>query len=177
MMERKLIPTELKDLIRYDEKTGLAFWNEAPSKSVKAGSAISTLKNGYIVFSYKRSQYLLHRVIWFIMKGEQPSEIIDHKNRMTTDNKWSNLREATYEESSINTSISSRNSSGYKGVYWNKRKNRYIARIGSGNKRKVLGQFVSEKDAAIAYDNAALKLYGPNYPNFNMKHETIGYKI
>lgn len=56
----------------------------------------------------------------------------------------------------------------YKGVDWHKRDDKWRARIKVGGKRKYLGLFENEIDAAKAYDAAALKHFG-EYANPNFK--------
>jgi hypothetical protein len=55
----------------------------------------------------------------------------------------------------------SKGSSAYRGVYWNKSKGKWVARIQVPGVGLVhLGYFVDEEDAARAYDQAALYLHG-----------------
>ncbi|MFJ7407045.1 MULTISPECIES: AP2 domain-containing protein [unclassified Lysinibacillus] len=51
-------------------------------------------------------------------------------------------------------------SSKYKGVCWSKRNNKWVAAIKKNGKQKHLGYFKSEDEAAKAYNNATIDLFG-----------------
>ena len=72
--------------------------------------------NGYWCISIENKQYLLHRVIWFLVTGEQPPEFIDHKDTIKTNNKWDNFRSADSEQNSWNTKAHKDNIVGIKGI-------------------------------------------------------------
>ena len=65
----------------------------------------------------------------------------------------SNCRWTTRTIQSRNQRIYKNNSSGYKGVSYNKKTDRYIAKICVNNKNKCLGVFQTAEDGAIAYNN------------------------
>ena len=95
---------------------------------------------------------LLHRLVM----GSPMGFFIDHRDRARTlDCRKSNLRIATPAQNQANRK-SARN--GYKGVsFW---AGKYSAAIGFERKRIRLGCFVTEAEAARAYDRKALELYG-----------------
>jgi hypothetical protein len=98
----------------------------------------------------------LHRLIM-----NYPSNMeIDHKNHNKLDNRKENLRVCTGSQNKMNGKIHKDNFSKFKGVSWNKKNNKWVACIYTNNKNKFLGCFNNKIDAAIAYNNAALKYYG-----------------
>lgn len=95
----------------------------------------------------------------FILNAEQ-EEIVDHKNHDTLDNRRKNLRLCTVAENTHNSRKFSNNTTGYKGVCWHKRRNKYIATIAISRKNIHLGYFKTAKEAALAYNKAAKEIFG-----------------
>jgi hypothetical protein len=82
--------------------------------------------------------------------------LVDHRNNNTLDNRHANLRLATHSQNACNRpKISSKTSSRYIGVYFEKRTGRWTSKIRVNGKRLWLGRFKDELDAALAYDKAA----------------------
>ena len=102
-----------------------------------------------------QSIILMHR---FIMGAPEGTEV-DHEDRNPLNNQRHNLRLATGRQNRQNTGIKSNNTSGYKGVYWAKDRNKWRAKIIAG-KQIGLGQFDNPEDAARAYNEAALVYFG-----------------
>ncbi len=93
-------------------------------------------------------------------------EVLDHINRDRVDNRTDNLREATASENSQNQSMYKNNKSGFKGVSWFKRDKKWVAQIKIDGKKKHLGYFDCKVEAAIAYNEAAIKHHG-EFANIN----------
>jgi hypothetical protein len=95
---------------------------------------------------------------------------IDHMNSDGLDNQRSNLRQATNGQNMHNRRPNVNNhSSQYKGVGWYPRYGKWVARIRVDGKRRCLGYFADEQEAAQAYDAAAILAFGefarPNFPS------------
>jgi hypothetical protein len=109
----------------------------------------------YAVRSSKRKTMSMHRAIMEITSKLQT----DHINGNGLDNRRKNLRVCTHQENVINSRKQKNNTSGYKGVGWEKRRKKWIARITKSGKNKYLGQFDTAKQAYAAYCEAAKELH------------------
>jgi hypothetical protein len=104
----------------------------------------------------------MHRIIL----GDNFNFHVDHINGDTLDNRRINLRICTHQQNMCNKSISKLNKSGYKGVFYINSLKMYKASIRSNNKSIHLGCFYYAKQAAKAYNEAALKYHG-EFANLN----------
>lgn len=158
----------LKTLLQYDPDTGLFISNVRRGKAAvgkQVGHRNSTL--GYVQISIGDKRYYAHRLAWLYMTGEWPIYQIDHVDYDRSNNRFSNLREATKSKNMWNRSKQKNNTSGYKGVIWDNRCKAWVAQISSQGKYYYLGTFFNPHHAARAYDRAALRLHGKfASPNF-----------
>ena len=104
---------------------------------------------------------LIHRLLAeaFI---ENPDNLpnVDHMDSNRLNNNLSNLRQTSQSQNNFNKNKqNSKTSSKYKGVYWNKTAQKWAAQVKFERKNYSLGYFTSEKDAALAYNTAALKFF------------------
>jgi hypothetical protein len=122
--------------------------------------AVKTKSNYYagtnLPSSEGRGAILLHRFI----AGEPPGLEVDHRNHNGLDCRQGNLREATRLQNGRNLRRKRNNTSGYIGVSWSKVASKWHAYIKVSRKRFHLGLFVDPKDAARAYDAAAIDHFG-----------------
>lgn len=119
-------------------------------------------KNGkcYAIGDVEGKRVYMHR----LLMGFPPSQV-DHANGDGLDNRRSeNLRVATHGQNLVNTRLrpgrSGERTSQYKGVCRLRCSPNWIAQITVNNKVRYLGSFVEERDAALAYNRAALAAWG-----------------
>lgn len=166
--------TLLKELLRYDSKTGKFYWLHDMNAAVKANMEAGTISgkypdDGYIKIVINKHPYKAHRLAWLYEQGEFPLKLIDHINRDRTDNRIENLRLATDAINSKNQSIYKNNVSGYHGV--TKHGKRWRARININGKKVHLGVFDTIEEAAECRRKVELE-YGFHINHGNYKSLT-----
>ena len=117
----------------------------------------------------KKEVICMHRLILGCKKGQ----ITDHINGNGLDNRRGNLRIVTYLQNSWNRRKISGATSKYKGVHWHRWIQKWAATIGKGkNYSRFCQYFSSEREAAKAYDRAALERFG-EYAKFNFPKQAL----
>ena len=168
---------QLRQLLIYEPDTGRLIWRERPREMFKtardcnawnarhagkeAGSMF-TLPSGYKSMRVRLNgnQYKAHRVAFALYHGRAPGPEIDHISRDSLDNRISNLREASRSLNQCNqTRPRKGNESGYRGVGWHNRTQKWQARITTNGKNKHLGLFTTPEDAHAAYLAAKAKYH------------------
>lgn len=94
-----------------------------------------------------------------IMKAEKGT-LVDHKNGDTLDNTRENLRLCTKTQNAQNMKPNKNTTSKYKGVCWDKFRQKWRVNIKVNNKQTFLGRFDCENEAAIQYNKYATLYYG-----------------
>lgn len=107
-------------------------------------------KNFYAFTGY--APYYMHK---FLVHAPY----VDHRDGDGLNNCRHNLRACTNSVNRQNTGPHKGRK--YKGVYWHTIGNKWYAQIRKDGKSYHLGMFKDDKDAARAYDEAALRMYGP----------------
>jgi hypothetical protein len=110
----------------------------------------------------KKTFFLMHRVIM----DTELNMIVDHLNGNGLDNRRSNLRNCTHAENMRNRKINKKNRSGFKGVSYYTKGNKWRAMIKFNNLRIHIGFYIDPIDAARAYNEAAIKYHG-EFANLN----------
>lgn len=178
-----IIPTAdtLRNILRYDETSGLLFWKSRSPELFKSKrdcdawnsrysgkKALNSVNDkGYRIGDISSKKYSSHRVIWAIYYGDWPVGSVDHIDGDRSNNRISNLRVATPSQNSRNKKPASGSSSMFTGVSWNKANGKWQASIRADVRQKHIGYFDCEITAAKAYDNEAVKHFGEfAKPNF-----------
>ena len=100
----------------------------------------------------KRARTRLHNFItgW---------RFVDHINGDGLDNRRANLRPANHATNGRNVGKPSSNTSGFKGVTWDRRARKWRAQIMTDGRNRWLGNFTDPREAARAYDIGAIELH------------------
>lgn len=116
----------------------------------------SATRGGHAQARIKGKKVLMHRVIMNAIDTEE----IDHEDLDKKNNQKYNLRRCTKSQNKANTDKPTNNTSGYKGVCWHRRMKKWQAGIKFNQKNIHLGYFDDPRDAALAYNDAAISLFG-----------------
>lgn len=100
--------------------------------------------------------FMMHRLII-----NAPEDMyVDHINGNGLDNRRSNLRLCTHTQNCMNSLRRKNKTSKYKGVSWSKEKEKWAVYISYYKKHSFVGRYDTEIEAALAYNEAALKYHG-----------------
>ena len=100
--------------------------------------------------------YLHQQVLGYAPRGLE----IDHINGNSLDNRRCNLRFCTHQQNSCNRLPNRTKLTKYKGVKKHNNCNRYEAKLKTLGKWHYLGLYKTQEEAALAYNEAAKKLFG-----------------
>ena len=85
---------------------------------------------------------------------------VDHRDGDGLNNRRENLRPCSHKNNCRNQGIRKNNTSGFKGVHWDKKKKKWLASIMVDRRSHFLGYFKTPLDCAKAYNAGALKYHG-----------------
>lgn len=132
------------------------------------GDVAGTMKGGYVQLTLGKTRYRAHRIAWLIVHGTFPGDDdIDHANRAKSDNRISNLRLKSRSLNNHNAPKKSDNTSGFKGVSWDKAKQRWWAKITVDKKTHHIGYFRDFREAVEARYFSEIKLTGESHTPFD----------
>ena len=135
-------------------------WQARWDKRVKSFYAC---RKGPRIVGEKRKTIYMHRQIL----RSKTSRETDHWNHDTLDNRKRNLRKCSTSNNRMNCRLRSDNTSGFKGVSWNKALEKWTVFIAANGKHKNIGSFDNLIQAAKVYDAKAKELHGEfAYLNF-----------
>jgi hypothetical protein len=109
-----------------------------------------------LLINNKYRTKMMHRLI---ANNKNKKMHTDHINGDGLDNRKINLRICTHSQNLMNRGPQANNKTGYKGVCYDKRINKFRATISITGINKNLGCYINPVDAARAYNTAAIKYY------------------
>lgn len=150
---------ELKNILNYNPTTGDFTWIRSTSNRVSAGSRAGYKnKRGYIKIKALGHLYSAHRLAWLYFHGINPSGVIDHIDGNPSNNAITNLRDVKQSINTKNNKISKNNTSGYPGVYLNKRTGKWVVQIWNNKKAICVGTFINKTEAIKARKEKEIEL-------------------
>jgi hypothetical protein len=163
-MLRTKYPTRdrLRQVLRYDRRTGIFYWRIATAYATKVGSIAGGLcGQGYIKIQIDGVTCQAHLLAWLYVYGTMPKQL-EHRDLDKANNRIANLRKATQSQNIANTRKRSGTSSSFKGVTFHRQAGKWQASIKYQGKSHHLGLFPvdQESDAGDAYAAAAKRMFG-----------------
>jgi hypothetical protein len=161
----ELTHLRLKQILNYDEVTGLFTWIKpvCRGRAKHGGVAGTKNKRGYIIIRIDGAFYKAHRLAWLYTEGKWPDNEIDHIDGNTSNNARSNLRDITHRANCQNKRKANSNSElAILGVKTVKKTGRFRAVIGVDYKQVHLGSYATVDVARAAYIDAKRKLHEGN---------------
>lgn len=144
----------IKESLEYRE--GRLYWKSCSKPRFNGKPAGCKEPLGYLVVKVGGKVYKAHRVIWLLHYGSWPDSWVDHIDGDKENNQIENLRVVDFSQSNANRiKTSNKKLSKYKGVSKNKHYT-WKATI----QDKFLGCFATEEEAALAYNKAAVEIFG-----------------
>jgi hypothetical protein len=161
-------------LLSYDPETGILRWKVSrQGRGCRAGAEVgSSDKDGYLNVMLDGKVYKAHRLAHLLMTGHWPERNPEHENRIKSDNRWENIKDLARNQSENmgNQGPHMNNTSGLKGVSWDKQKRKWMSRIRV--RRPIpLGYFTDLRLAGLTYDAAAKLAWGLRFSCLNFPPE------
>lgn len=120
--------------------------------------------NGYLSVSVcengSRKNMKVHRLVALcFLDNSENKPFVDHIDGNPLNNKVENLRWCSNQQNQMNRDKSKNNTSGFKGVSWDKYHQKYKAQIIKDGKPKNLGYFDTPEEASLVYVKASRELF------------------
>lgn len=177
----KLTQERLKELLFYCSVTGDFVWLVYRSSQANIGDFAGHITdNDYSRIRVDGNSYRAHRLAWLYQEGYFPEYQIDHKDGNKINNRWDNIRHVTRSCNKQNKKIRMDNTSGFMGVLWNKRRNKWWARIMINGLDTCIGSHDDKISAALhrCHYEACCPDWTCNYQAANfIKLRELGFKI
>ncbi|MCP4182404.1 MAG: HNH endonuclease [Hyphomicrobiales bacterium] len=161
---RQMTQERLKEVLTYhpayEPITAYPFTWRQQRPGCVPGRIAGTIANGYRQIEIDYKLFRASRLAWLYMTGEWPENLVDHINGKRDDDRWCNLRAATYQENARNKQPGKRNTTGVVGVHPVKRNGQWGAEIGVDGRNVKLGCFECVEDAAAARCQAEKHYFG-----------------
>ena len=155
------------EIIKYEDYAEIILYNNKSNEVARALIDLEDIvkvkdykwylnKCGYVFTKVNYSNIRLHRLIM-----DSPDDmVVDHINHNQLDNRKLNLRTCTQQQNCMNASKRIDNTSGTTGVCFDKRSNKWNARIIFKGKCIHLGYFNAKEEAVKARQEAEIKYFG-----------------
>lgn len=148
----------LHELLIYNKGTGL--WTRRVGvRGYVAGSKVGSVRHdGRTIICVDGKKYLASRLAFMYVLGRWPDPEADHRDKDRSNDRWSNLRDATHSQNNCNTTLRSDNTTGARGV--RRMRNGWQVRVHTNGQCHYLGTYKSIEVAARVAAKARAKMHG-----------------
>lgn len=143
----------------FEYRDGGLYWKQPGQKRTVGKRCGVLLRKGYRYIGMNGKKYPEHRLIWEYFHDVPPTNFIDHIDGNKSNNLISNLREATREDNQANRGKTKNNTSGYKGVSWEKQRKTYRVQV-DRNGKTVVRRIKDLEEACRIADELRNNLHG-----------------
>lgn len=153
----------LRSILDYAPETGVFRWKvKMPHSRVPIGARAGVIDkaNDRRRIKICGRQYFAYDLAWLHVYGQWPDSELDHRNCIRDDDRIENLRAATQSQNNGNKARQKNNTSGFKGVSFDKSRSLWEAQITTNGKKRKIGRFPTKEDAGLAYQAAAQAAFG-----------------
>jgi len=140
-------------------------YRENVASSARKGDPCGYLNREYYQVRLLGKPRAMHRVVWLYKHNgcyeySEVPPLLDHINKNPGDNRFENLRPASHRLNNFNQNKQTKGTSYFRGVHFDRKGNRWRARLKRGEKRAWRSTFDTEIEAALAWDREAYKEWG-----------------
>lgn len=153
--ERGALTWKPRNRLHFKDDRSWKIWN---TKNAGTPALNSLRQHGYLGGHVLKKYTYAHRAMWALVYGFWPGQI-DHVDGDRTNNIIWNLRDVPQSLNTKNSAMRSDNKSGVRGVYWDKRRCKWVSRITVDGDVLWLGSFDDLADAQMSVEMARIK-YG-----------------
>ena len=154
--------TQEEVLRLFEYRDGVLYWKERPRCSRKPPGDISAgfeSTQGYKKVKVNKETYYVHQIVFLMHHGYIP-EVVDHIDRNTSNNRIENLRASNKSLNACNSKLRADNSSGHRGVTWNKVSTKWQVQLQFKNRCKHFGLFDDFELACLVADESRRLYHG-----------------
>lgn len=155
-MNSKLTIETVRHALDFDPSVGIFVWKNPQSNAVKVGEPAGVIAaNGRRYINIGGEKHMAHRLAWFYIRGEWPAGDVKQPNGNYDDCCENNLVLQTRQETAANRRVNASSKSGYAGITWSQKRNKWQVHITRDYKQIGVGYFI-ELDEAVEARRIAL---------------------
>lgn len=151
----------VEKVLKYDADTGHLTWiSKHCNKRIVIGSRAGSLHkaSGYRHITLYGTTYGEHIICFYLHHRRWPEGHVDHGNHIRDDNRAVNLEDVTFLQNMRNRAALKTSITGNQGVWYCKRRERYVAEITMNRKKVWQRTFKSATEAATVRAEKLLEL-------------------